>query len=377
MRNRRSVVTRSRVSDVTTPDKIVRGEIRALSAYHVPPSAGLIKLDAMENPYTLPSAWQSELTARLAAVAANRYPDAEAAQLKAALRSAMGIADDFDILLGNGSDEIIQIVAQSVAAPGATLLSVEPAFVMFKMIATFCGLNYAGVPLKPEFSLDTEAVLGACERHKPAVIFLAYPNNPTGNLFDIESVRRIIAAATGLVVVDEAYFAFSSRTFLDELGKYPNVVLMRTVSKLGLAGLRLGLLIGRREWIAEFEKVRLPYNLNVLTQTAATFALGHYDVLLGQAAQIVKDRAALASSLAKLPGVAVYPSEANFILFRVPEGAATFEALRARGILIKNVGGAHPLLKNCLRVTVGTPEENTAFLAALTAALTAALHASL
>jgi histidinol-phosphate aminotransferase len=358
---------------VTTPDKIVRGEVRALSAYHVPPSAGLIKLDAMENPYALPPYLQSELTARLAQVAANRYPDADAVQLKSALRSAMGIADGFDILLGNGSDEIIQIVAQSVAAPGATLLSVEPAFVMFKMIATFCGLHYAGVPLNPDFTLDSDAVLAACERHKPVVIFLAYPNNPTGNLFEIESVRRIIAAAPGLVVVDEAYFAFSSRTFLDELGRYSNVVLMRTVSKLGLAGLRLGLLIGRRDWIAEFEKVRLPYNLNVLTQAAATFALGHYDVLLGQAAQVVKDRAAVAASLAKLPGVSVFPSEANFILFRVPDAAATFETLKAHGILIKNVGSAHPLLRNCLRVTVGTPQENTAFIAALTAALQAPL----
>lgn len=365
---RRNAVSRSRASDVT-PAKIVREEIRALSAYHVPPSTGLIKLDAMENPYALPPELQKELAARLALVTANRYPDAGAAELKSALRRAMRIAGDFGILLGNGSDEIIQIVAQSVAAPGATLLSVEPAFVMFKMIATFCGMRYAGVPLEADFSLDVEAVLAACERHKPAVIFLAYPNNPTGNLFDIEDVRRIVAAAPGLVVIDEAYFAFSSQTFLDELDRYPNVVLMRTVSKLGLAGLRLGLLIGRREWIGEFEKVRLPYNLNVLTQAAATFALGHYDVLLKQAAQIVRDRAVMAAALEVLPDVSVFPSEANFILFRVADAARTFEGLKARGILIKNVSGAHPLLRNCLRVTVGTSEENATFLSALQASL--------
>lgn len=360
---------RFEVSAVTTPSQVVRASIRALSAYHVPPSGGLIKLDAMENPYALPPDLQRELTAHLATVAVNRYPDAGAGELKSALRRAMGIADDFDILLGNGSDEIIQIIAQSVAEPGATLLSVEPAFVMFKMIATFCGLNYAGVPLKPDFSIDLEATLEAIAAHKPAVIFLAYPNNPTGNLFDIEAVRRIVAAAPGLVVVDEAYFAFSSRSFLDELRGHANVVLMRTVSKLGLAGLRLGLLIGRPEWIGEFEKVRLPYNLNVLTQAAAAFALRHYDVLLEQAARIVKGRGDLAAALAGMSGVTAYPSEANFILFRVADAAATFEGLKARGILIKNVSAAHPLLHNCLRVTVGTPEENAAFLAALQASL--------
>jgi len=354
---------------VTTPSQIVRASIRALSAYHVPPSSGLIKLDAMENPYALPPDLQSELTAHLATVPANRYPDAGASELKGALRHAMRIPDAFDLLLGNGSDEIIQIIAQSVAKPGATLLSVEPAFVMFRMIATFCGLDYVGVPLRADFSLDLDAVLSAIDRHKPAVIFLAYPNNPTGNLFDIESVRRIVTAAPGLVVIDEAYFAFSSRSFLDELGEYANAVLMRTVSKLGLAGLRLGLLIGRPEWIGEFEKVRLPYNLNVLTQAAATFTLRHYDVLLAQAARIVRDRADLASALGGMAGVAAYPSEANFILFRVRDAAATFEGLKARGILIKNVSVAHPLLGNCLRVTIGTPEENAAFLAALQASL--------
>lgn len=354
---------------MTTPKEVVRASIRALSAYHVPQSSGLIKLDAMENPYTLPPELQSELATLLATVTANRYPDAGAHELKSVLRHAMGISSEFDLLLGNGSDEIIQIIAQAVAEPGATLLSVEPAFVMFRMIATFCGLRYAGVPLKPDFSLDLDATLAAIESHKPALIFVAYPNNPTGNLFDIEAVRRIVGAAPGLVVIDEAYFAFSSCSFLDELHEHANVVLMRTVSKLGLAGLRLGLLVGRPEWIGELEKVRLPYNLNVLTQAAAAFALRHYDVLLEQAARIVKSRAELAAALAKQLGVTVYPSEANFILFRVQDAAATFEGLKSRGILIKNVAAAHPLLDNCLRVTVGTPEENAAFLAALQASL--------
>lgn len=356
---------------MTTPEKIVRSEIRALSAYHVPSSAGLIKLDAMENPYPLPPDLQQQLTAKLSAVTANRYPDAGAAPLKAVLKRAMGIADGFEVLLGNGSDEIIQIIAQAVAKPNATLLSVEPAFVMFKMIATFCGLKYCGVPLNPDFTLDVDALLDACKREQPAVTFLAYPNNPTGNLFALDDVRRIVAASPGLVVIDEAYFAFSSSTFLTALADYPNVVLMRTVSKLGLAGLRLGLLIGNPAWIREFEKVRLPYNLNVLTQAAAAFALEHYDVLLQQAAHIVKDRAWLIEKLLALPRVKTYPSEANFVLFRVPDSAATFEALKVRGILIKNVGGAHPLLVNCLRVTVGTPQENAAFIAALQAAIEA------
>lgn len=350
------------------PDDIIRAEISALSAYHVQHSAGFIKLDAMENPYDFPASLQDALLARLSGASLNRYPSADALGLKAAIRGAMKIPAELDILLGNGSDEIIQIIAMALAKPGATLLSVEPAFVMFKMIATFCGLKYVGVPLKPDFEIDVEAMLAAIARDKPAVTLIAYPNNPTGNLFNRNSVERIISEcekSNGLVVIDEAYFAFSSESFLHEIANYPNAVLMRTVSKLGLAGARLGMLIGRREWLQEFDKLRLPYNINILTQAAATFAMEHYDALLNQAKLITDERTRLAAALSTIPGISVFPSKANFLLIRVIDTDRVFSTLLSRKILVKNPSQSHVLLANTLRLTVGTPTENDAMISVL------------
>ena len=349
----------------TRAAELIRPEILAVSAYTVPSSAGFIKLDAMENPYTFPEALKPQLMEQLAAASLNRYPDAAASALRTAIREAMCIPEALDIVLGNGSDEIIQIIAAACAKPGATLLAFEPSFVMFKMIATFCGLRYAGVPLTADFDIDMEATRLAIKRHQPAVVFIAYPNNPTGNLFSRDAIREIITNSPGLVVIDEAYFAFSSDSFLDEIANFPNAVLMRTVSKLGLAGLRLGLLAGHPEWIREFDKVRLPYNINCLTQASATFALKHYSALLDQATTLCAERAPLSAALRDLPGVTVFPTEANFILFRVQDSKKTFDALLSRKILVKHTGTLHPLLANTLRVTIGTPTENAAFLAAL------------
>jgi histidinol-phosphate aminotransferase len=350
------------------PNDIIRAEIAALSAYHVQHSVGFVKLDAMENPYDFPAHLQDALLARLSEASLNRYPSADAPELKAAIRHAMKIPAELDILLGNGSDEIIQIIAMALAKPGATLLSVEPAFVMFKMIATFCGLKYVGVPLKPDFEIDVEAMLAVIARDSPAVTFIAYPNNPTGNLFDRDSIKKIISACeknNGLVVIDEAYFAFSSESFLHDIVHYPNAVLMRTVSKLGLAGARLGMLIGRRDWLQEFDKLRLPYNINVLTQAAATFAIEHYDALLDQAKLITDERARLATALRAIPGISVFPSQANFLLIRVADANRVFSTFVSRKILVKNPSQSHPLLTNTLRLTIGTPAENDAMISAL------------
>ena len=349
----------------TRATELIRPEILALSAYPVPLSAGFIKLDAMENPYAFPAELKSQLMAQLADASLNRYPDASASALRAAIRSAMNITDAQDIVLGNGSDEIIQMIAAACAKPGATLMSFEPSFVMFKMIATFCGLNYVGVPLTAGFEIDMDATRTAIKQHQPAVTFIAYPNNPSGNLFDRNALREIIRLSPGLVVIDEAYFAFSSASFLDEIANFPNAVLMRTVSKLGLAGLRLGFLVGHPEWIREFDKVRLPYNINCFTQAAATFALKHYDALLAQAASLVKERESLSTLLRTFPGVEVFRSEANFILIRVPDSEKTFNALLSRKILVKHTNAAHPLLRNTLRLTIGTPPENAALINAL------------
>ncbi len=344
----------------------VRPEIRAISAYHVPDPGKMIKLDAMENPYTWPEAMVQDWLERLRGVGVNRYPDPAARALSAQLRTAMDVPAGMELLLGNGSDEIIQIMAMALAAPGRAVLAPEPGFVMYKMIATFCGMDYIGVPLRADFSLDLPAMLAQIEQRQPALIFLAWPNNPTGNLFAVEDIEAILRTAQGLVVLDEAYHAFAQQSFMPRLGEFPNLVVMRTVSKLGLAGLRLGLLAGPAAWLREFDKVRLPYNINVLTQVSAAFALEHLAVLDEQTRLIRAERGRLFEALQALPGVTPYPSAANFILARAPTGRATaiFEGLKARGVLIKNLSGVGGLLSDCLRITVGKPEENDALLAA-------------
>lgn len=354
----------------------IRPEIRALAAYHVPDAAGLVKLDAMENPYGWPPEMVAEWLDIVRGAPINRYPDAGGAALKAALRQAMHIPDDMDLLLGNGSDELIQVLALVLAAPGRVVIAPEPSFVMYRLISIYAGMSYVGIPLLPDFSLDLPELLQAIADHQPALVFLAYPNNPTGNLFDEDAVRAVIAASPGVVIVDEAYHVFAGRSLLGALREYPNLLVLRTLSKMGLAGLRLGFLIGSRDWIAELDKVRLPYNINVLTQLSAAFALRHMDVLESQAAAIRAEREHVYAEMSDLPGLTVYPSRANFLLFRAPEGRgpALFQALKSAGILIKNLHGsspALPALRDCLRVTVGTPQENAAFLQALSAALAA------
>jgi histidinol-phosphate aminotransferase len=271
-----------------------------------------------------------------------------------------------DVLFGNGSDELIQLILMGVARPGAVVLAPEPTFVMYKMIASFVGMQFVGVPLATDFGLDLAAMRAAIKQHQPAVVFLAYPNNPTGNLFDAASIEILLRESPGLVVVDEAYHAFAQQSFMDRLGRFDNLLVMRTLSKQGLAGLRLGILAGDPAWLVEFDKLRLPYNINSLTQASAGFALKHKNVLDDQAARLRAERARLLQELAALPGVQVWPSAANFILFRTGKSADTvFAALRQQGVLIKNLSGHGGVLANCLRVTVGTPDENTAFLAAL------------
>ncbi len=349
----------------------IRKAIRDLHAYHVPDASGMIKLDAMENPYQ----WPDELIAKwlevMKTAELNRYPNPSADNLKDALRHSMAIPQNAGIMLGNGSDEIIQILLMALNGDARKVLSVEPGFVMYDMIATFNKMQYVGVPLRDDFSLDKSAVLAAMNEHNPAIIFLAYPNNPTGNLFDRDAVLEIIQAAPGIVVIDEAYHAFAADSFMSEVGKYEQLFVMRTVSKMGLAGLRLGILAGDVRWVNEFDKIRLPYNINILTQLSAEFALNHADVLNQQTEQICHDRELLTAALQKIPALTVFPSQANFILFKVPEGQAEsiFLSLKQQGILIKNMSKHSAALQDCLRVTVGSPAENSAFIAALQASI--------
>jgi histidinol-phosphate aminotransferase len=355
----------SSISASTLAGALLRQEVLDLQAYHVPDSSGYIKLDAMENPYLVPPALRSEIAEAVATAAINRYPDPGAASLKEKIRTAIGLPKGMELLLGNGSDELIQLLVLALNKPGATLLSVEPSFVMYKIIATFAGMHYSGVQLAADFSLDLPAILAAIRRVQPALIFLAYPNNPTGNLFSAEAVAQIIAASPGLVVLDEAYYAFASDSFIPHLMRYTNLLVMRTFSKLGMAGLRLGFLAGSAAWLGQLEKLRLPYNVGVLPQLVAEKLLSHHEVLLRQAEQIKRDRATLYQQLREIAAVQVYPSEANFLLFRVANSVRIFNGLKQRGVLIKSLDGGHPMLQDCLRVTVGMPDENERFMIAL------------
>lgn len=344
----------------------LRPQLLKSQSYHVPDSRGLIKLDAMENPYDLPDSLRERLLDALRDAPLNRYPDPQARELRELLIAQIGLAEDLDLIFGNGSDELIQLLAIALAGENRVVLAPTPGFVMYKVLAEALGMRFVGVPLGPDFSLDRSAILEAIARYQPALVYLAYPNNPTGNLFDEQAMRDIIEAAPGLVVVDEAYSPFSARSFAAWLGQYDNLLLMRTLSKQGLAGLRLGYLLGPRAWIQELDKLRLPYNINVLTQIAARVVLEQPAELESQARQICEARQQLFASLSGLPGVSVYPSDANFLLFRVPagQGSRIFQGLLEQGILIKNLHGT-PGLDDCLRVTVGTPEENASFLQSL------------
>ena len=352
--------------------RVIRQDIRSMHAYAIQPSEGLVKLDAMENPFRLPETLQRELGRRLGAVAINRYPARCVADVIAALTKYVDLPAGCKLMLGNGSDELISLLALACDVSGATVLAPLPGFVMYEMSARLQGLKFVGVPLTATFELDAEAMLAAIATHRPALTYIAYPNNPTANLFDEGTVERIVAAVgaqDGLVVFDEAYQPFSSRSWMPRVGSLPHVLVLRTLSKFGLAGVRLGYLAGPAALIDEVDKVRPPYNIGALNAEATLFALEHADEFARQAALLRHERARLMKELAATTSVTAFPSEANMILVRVPGAAAVFEAMKSRGVLVKNVEGLHPLLADCLRLTVGTAEENTLMIDALRASL--------
>jgi histidinol-phosphate aminotransferase len=322
----------------------------------------MIKLDAMESPFALPADVRARLAAAVAAVPVNRYPDGAADALKAALAASLRLPREVGLIVGNGSDELLQIVTTAVAKPGAAVLAPDPSFVMYRLYAIYAHARFVPVALAADFALDEAAMLDAIERERPALVWLAYPNNPTGNRFDATAVERIIRAAPGLAVVDEAYYAYATHSFLPRVLEFPNLIVVRTVSKIGMAGLRLGYAAAHPAWIAELEKVRPPYNVNALTQAAVPVLLDEGELLASQAATIRAERERLEAALARLPGVTVFPTETNFVLARVPGAGARFAALREAGIVVKNLDGWHPLLADCLRITVGLPAENDALL---------------
>ena len=350
----------------------IRPDVQGMHAYAVQDSAGMVKLDAMENPHRLSADLQAKLGQRLGALALNRYPDGRVNDLRSALADYAQMPEGFDIMLGNGSDELISLLSIACDVPGASVLAPVPGFVMYSVSAQLQGLEFVGVPLTADFELDEAAMLAAIAKHRPAITYLAYPNNPTANLWDdaiVESVIEAVGQQGGLVVMDEAYQPFASKSYLDRLSRHSHVLLMRTLSKFGLAGVRLGYMIGPKALIPEIDKVRPPYNVSVLNCECALFALENNEAFVAQAQDLIAQRAIVFEALGKLPGVQAWRSDANMILIRVPDAAKTFESMKARKVLIKNVSKMHPLLANCLRLTVGTADDNQQMLAALESSL--------
>ena len=368
-------------------ERHVRPDVQRMAAYHVADATDAIKLDAMENPWRLPGALQAELAQRLAALAINRYPSGNTyTALKQAIARHDGLDGIDGLVLGNGSDELISLLCQLVAQPGATIMAPAPSFVMYEMGARLAGVGFVPVPLRPDFSLDREAMLQAIETHRPALVFLAYPNNPTGNLFDADDVRAILQATDGLVVLDEAYAPFAGgASWQSQLPAWPNLAVMRTCSKWGLAGARIGYLASAPAWAAQLDKIRPPYNISALDAETACFAFQHHADFDQQTRALCTERQTLVQRLQALQGPQglshVYPTAANFVLVRLAGGKGDASgpsratrvaaAMRAAGVLIKDASRMHPALAECLRLTVGAPEENEAMLQALVAALDA------
>jgi histidinol-phosphate aminotransferase len=341
--------------------KLVKPQIRGLAAYRVDETPVRIKLDAMENPFPLPAAVRREIGDAVRNASINRYPDPSGKALKKSMASLWKMKPE-QMLLGNGSDELIQTI---ILAFGGPVLAPAPTFAMYDITSRALAQEAVSVPLDGHFDLDADLLLAKAKRTKAKVIFLASPNNPTGNRFSDEAVEKVLNKADAAVVIDEAYFSFSGKTYLPRLAKYPNMIILRTLSKIGLAGLRIGVLTASQEIVDELNKVRLPYNINSLSQAAATAALRRRGVLDRQITVLISEREKLYNALSRLEGVTAYPSETNFILIRSSvDATAVHRKLKQAGILIKNLNKSG-LLRNCLRVTVGTPEQNRTFLRVL------------
>ena len=331
--------------------KLVRPNVRGLRAYEARETPCCVKLDANESPIG---------PALMKGMDLNRYPDPESKALRRELAKSMSLAPE-NILTGNGSDELIYYLITTFGGP---VLFPTPTFVMYGIIAQALGQRPIAVPLNAEFDLDTDSMLRVVRRERPKLVFIATPNNPTGNCMSAEAILRIVETAKNtIVVVDEAYQPFASeRGFAPLLGDYPNMVIMRTLSKIGLAALRVGYLAGDPALIGEVNKVRLPFNLNTCSQSLAVRALKDKKTMRSIVRSVVKERVALMDALEGTAGVEPYPSEANFILFKVASPASVQKGLLKRGVLVRNIDAVVP---GCLRVTVGTQAENRAFIRAL------------
>ena len=345
-------------------EALMRAGLRDLKPYEVPSYDKVIKLDANENSYDFPRPVMDEINSAIGTQTFNRYPDAEARELRQAISSYAGV-DVAGIMVGNGSDELILNLLIAFGSGGRVAIA-TPTFGMYRIHSIIAGAEPVAVPRKAgDFAVDVPAVCAAAASPETKVTVLCSPNNPTGNLTPLEDVEAVLRAARGLVIVDEAYFEFCEETVLPLLSRYTNLVILRTFSKaFGLAGLRVGYMLADPAVVRAVRRIKQPFNVNIFSQIAARAVLMHLPVFKKRIRAIRRERDRLLPELARMPGVECYPSRANFILFRTPLRAAeVYKGLLSRGILIRNMDG--PDLRDCLRVSVGQPEENRRFLQAL------------
>jgi histidinol-phosphate aminotransferase len=346
---------------------IVSKEIFEQNGYVAPEEIGTIKMDANENPFALQEPLKKKLLEEMSKVAFNRYPEAGAFKLRERFAQYFGVNKDM-IMLGNGSDELIQMLCLTLKGKVNGVLIPVPTFAMYKIIAINTGNKVVEVPLDKIFDLDIKTIVSKITPTFPALVFLSCPNSPTGNLFNRDKIEVIIKKSPGIVILDEAYNNFSGKTFIPLLEKYDNLVFLKTLSKLGLASIRLGFLIGNKNVIKQLDKVRLPYNVNSLSQIAANFFLDYQEEFDKQIAEIVKRREELYLGMKEIEGITPYPTQANFIFFNCAfDSNRIYTKLVAAGIVVKNLNAG--LTKNCMRVTIGNSKENEAFLKALKSAV--------
>ncbi len=340
---------------------LIKKEVREQEGYRADIISYRTKMDANESPFSLSPLLKKKLFKEMKNVSLNRYPEPGAPLVRKRFAEHYGVDDDM-IMIGNGSDELIQILCTTLVDSSSIVMVPVPTFVMYRIIASNSGHAVAEVPLNASFDLDIDTMLNRIAAQSPVLTFLSYPNSPTANCFSEKSVAAIVEASTGIVVVDEAYASFAGKTFLPLLKKYDNLVILKTLSKVGLAALRIGFLIGSQPLIYELDKVRLPYNINTLSQVAANFYLNHIDTFLDQTRDIIESREDFLRALGKIEGVHPYPSDANFIFFSCDfDTDNIYSVLAQEGILIKNLNSPGAL-KNCMRVTVGSRKENDEFL---------------
>jgi len=352
---------------------LVKKTVQELKPYQAENIQCRIKLDAMENPYPLPESLMKKISEEIGRIKINRYPDPSASRLKSIISAQTDISTD-NIIIGNGSDELIQMILTVFGDPSPQSLSGEqgdrvlfpvPTFSMYGIISKSLSLKDEVVPLSEDWEIQLDKFLSEMERVKPKVIFISYPNNPTGNCFNRESILKILKKASGIVVIDEAYYDFSKKTFLPYLKEYKNLIILRTLSKIGMAGLRVGYLMADSEICRELNKVRLPYNSNSVSQEIAGIILENRTEVDRQIASIILERERLMDGLKGIKDIEPFSSETNFILFKTDKNSKEiFDKLLDSGILIRNFGD-DIYLKNSLRVTIGAPDENNEFLKTL------------